>query len=316
MSRLTLRAAAVLAPLATLVTIAACGPTTATTMHPAGRTSADRAPAHIVVIFMENHALSYILKSPAIAPYENALWSGTADTPSEDMTAYRPLASPSLPNYLAVASGSTWTTNDAVQPGQFAGPTLWDQLTGAGTSWGVYEEGMPSACSGTVTYNDTATDGQYVLRHNPAIPFSTVWNSPAECANVRPLSALNRAALPAVSFITPNVCDDMHGIPPGAPDPFKNCVKGSPALTRRSDTWLANLVPRLVGSGATVFITYDECCSTYPGTLFAVETGPGVVNGSSFTAATNHEGLLAGIERAEGLPLLGDAASANPVPFP
>jgi phosphatidylinositol-3-phosphatase len=316
MSRPTLRAAAVLAPLAMMVMIQACGTTTATTMPLAGRTSAGRTPAHIVVIFMENHALEYILKNPAIAPYQNALWAGTAGTPSEDMTAYRPFTSPSLPNYLAVASGSTWTTTDVVQPGQFAGPTLWDQLTGAGISWGVYEEGMPSACSGTLTYNDTATDGQYVLRHNPAIPFGTVWNSSAECANVRPLSALKLAALPAVAFITPNVCDDMHGIPPGEPDPFKNCVKGSPELTRRSDAWLANLVPKLVASRATVFITYDECCSSYPGTLFAVETGPDVVNGSKFIAATNHESLLGGIERAEGLPFLGDAASANPVPFP
>jgi phospholipase C len=315
MSRLILRAAAVLVALAMVVVIPACG-TTTTTMSRAGKTSADPAPAHIVVIFMENHALSYILKNRAIAPYENALWAGTAGTPSEDMTAYGPLASPSLPNYLAVASGSTWTNSDAVQPGQFAGPTLWDQLTGAGISWGVYEEGMPSACSGAVTYNDAATDGQYVLRHNPATPFGTVWDSPAECAEVRPLSALNLAALPAVAFVTPNICNDMHGIPPGAPDPFKNCVKGSPELTRRSDAWLASRIPKLVASGATVFITYDECCSTFPGTLFAVETGPHVVNRSKFTAATDHEGLLAGIEQAEGLPLLGDAASANPVPFP
>jgi phosphatidylinositol-3-phosphatase len=309
----SLRAAAVLILSAMMIMITACS---TTTVPRAGATKAGRAPAHIVVIFMENHALGYILKNPAIAPYENALWSGTASTPSEDMTAYDPLAHPSLPNYLAVASGSTWTTADAVHPGQFAGPSLWDQLTGAGISWGVYEEGMPKVCSGSVTYNDDATDGQYVLRHNPAIPFGTVWDSPAECANVRPLSALKLDALPAVSFITPNLCDDMHGIPPGTPDPFKDCVKGSPALTRRSDAWLGNLVPRLVASGATVFITYDECCSTFQGTMFAVETGPGVVNGSKFTAAINHEGLLAGIERAEGLPLLGDAASASPVPFP
>jgi hypothetical protein len=194
--------------------------------------------ARIVIIFMDNHGLSYIVSHPSLTPYEYSLWEFTASTPSEEMTSYYPLAHPSLPNYLAVSSGSTYTTTDSVTPGQFPGPTVWDQLTGAGLRWGVYEEGMPSACSSAQIYDGTASDGQYVLRHNPATPFNTVYSSTTECAHVQALSSLNTHALPAVSFITPNICDDMHGIPAGTTDPFTNCVAGSDALSARSDAWL------------------------------------------------------------------------------
>ena len=266
--------------------------------------SASASP--IVIIFMENHDLSYITSNPSVVPYEYSLWLGTASTPSDDMTNYQEVGVGSLPDYLAFASGIYYTGAGSILGG-YPGPSLWDQLTSAGISWAVYQEGMPSACSNVTSYNDPVTQGQYNLYHNPAENYSTVYKS-SECQNVQPLSALNRSALPAVSFITPNYCDDMHGM---STNQFPNCAVGSTALAQRSDAWLANWVPQLVNAGATVFITYDEGS----GPLYAVETGPFVINGSKFTGATNHYGLLAGVEIAEGLPLLGGAATTPAVPF-
>ncbi len=267
-------------------------------------------PGHTVVIFMENHSLSYITGHPALVPYQYSLWNGTASTPAEDMTTYTKVTTSSLPNYLAFASGKLFTTT-GYKAGSFPGPSLWDQLSAAGISWGVYEEGMPSVCYPSRTFSDSVTDGQYTLGHNPATPFASIYGT-SKCANVQPLSDLDLAALPTVSFITPNICDDMHGVASGSPDPYTNCVTGSAALAQRSDAWLSRLVPQLAAAGATVFITYDEGSST----LFAAETGADVVNGSKFTTATSHYGLLAGIEDAYGLPRLGNAATAAPVPFP
>ena len=206
---------------------------------PAARTAqtTQTAPAPFVIIMMENHGLHPILNDQADMPYLNSLWRGGG---SLDFPHYAALAHPSLPNYLGMASGFTQATSDSVHPGQYAGPAIWDQLTQAGVPWGIFEEGMPAACSPLVTYNDPATSGQYLLRHDPGIPFGTVDNS-AECQQVQPLSALNYASLPAVSFITPNTCDDMHGLTTAqlASTGFPNCLLGSGALEQRSDQWLS-----------------------------------------------------------------------------
>ncbi len=175
---------------------------------------------------------------------------------------------------------------------------------------------MPKTCSPRISYNDPVTDGQYLLRHDPGIPFGTVYQS-AECTQVQPLTALNYAGLPAVSFITPNTCDDMHGLTAAqlAATGFANCLKGSDALEERSDQWLSQIVPNLTAAGATVFITFDECCAATLSPMYALETGPAVTPGSDATSYA-HYSVLAGIEDAHGLSPLGGAATANPIPVP
>jgi hypothetical protein len=275
--------------------------------------AARTAPAPFVIIMMENHGLHPVLNDRTDMPFLNSLWRGGT---SLDFTHYAALAHPSLPNYLGIASGFTQTGADTVHPGEFAGPTIWDQLTHAGVSWGIFEEGMQKTCSPRITYNDPVTDGQYLLRHNPGIPFGTVYTS-AECQQVQPLTALNYASLPAVSFITPNACDDLHGLTAAqlTSTGFTNCLKGSDALEQRSDQWLSQIVPNLTAAGATVFITFDECCAATLSPMYALETGPAVTPGSDGTGYS-HYSVLAGIENAYGLSLLGGAATANPIPVP
>jgi phosphatidylinositol-3-phosphatase len=299
---IALAAAALLAGLATAV------PAAAAPVAPARA-----APAPFVIIMMENHGLHPVLNDRTDMPYLNSLWRGGA---SLDFTHYAALAHPSLPNYLGMASGFTQASSDAVHAGEFAGPTIWDQLTQAGVSWGIFEEGMPQTCSPLITYNDPVTGGQYLLRHDPGVPFGTVYQS-AECQQVTPLTALNYASLPAVSFITPNTCDDMHGLTAAqiASTGFVNCLKGSDALEQRSDQWLSQIVPNLTAAGATVFVTFDECCAATLGPMYALETGPAVTPGSDGTSYS-HYSVLAGIEDAYGLSLLGGAATANPIPVP
>jgi phosphatidylinositol-3-phosphatase len=271
------------------------------------------APAPFVIIMMENHGLHPVLNDRTDMPYLNGLWRGGA---SLDFTRYAALAHPSLPNYLGMASGFTQATSDSAHPGQYAGPSVWDQLTQAGVTWGIFEEGMPSACSNRISYNDPVTNGQYLLRHDPGVLFGTVYGS-AECQRVQPLGALDYASLPAVSFITPNTCDDMHGLTAAqlTGTGFANCLKGSGALEQRSDQWLSQTVPNLTAAGATVLITFDECCSATLGPLYAIEAGPAVTPGSD-GASYSHYSVLAGIEDAYGLSLLGGAATANPIPVP
>ena len=133
-----------------------------------------------MIIMMENHGLHPVLNDRTDTPYLNSLWRGGT---SLDFTHYAALTHPSLPNYLGMASGSTEVGSDAVHPGQSTGPTIWDQLTQVAMPWGIFEEGMPKACSPRITYNDPVTHGQYLLRHDPGIPFSSVYRS-APCQQV------------------------------------------------------------------------------------------------------------------------------------
>src|SRR5207245_14950 len=60
-------------------------------------------------------------------------------------TAYQGVAHPSLPNYLALVSGSTHgVTSDCYACPQ-VGPTIGSQLSAKHLEWGAYAEGSPGS---------------------------------------------------------------------------------------------------------------------------------------------------------------------------
>ncbi len=286
--------------------------------------AAATVPNPLVVVYMENQSLSTVIGTgqSAVMPYLNSLW-GSAST--EQFTDYYAVAHPSFPNYAAMASGETQMEGDAVTPGQFSGQTVWDQLQAAGVSWGVYQEAVPTACYAGTYHNDTTvSDGPYKIGHNPAVPFAGVYDNSSECQKVQPFTGLNPMGLPAVSFVTPNLCDDMHGLPAtnSYATTYAPCTQSTNAIRTRGDSWLAKYVPQWTAAGADVLITFDEgsgtagCCgASGGGQIYGVLTGPGVTGGANATPM-NQYSILAGIEDAYGLPLLGNAATASPVILP
>jgi len=249
----------------------------------------------LVIIVMENHERGDVTGS---APFERSMLLR-----GRDYVRYYAVAHPSLPNYLAIASGSTdGKTTDDVTAGDVPGPTVWDQLTAAHLSWAVYEESMPSPCYAPYAAGTFPTD--YALKHDPAIPFRSVFSDPSECSRVQPLSQMDPGHLPTVSFITPNECDDGHSCP-----------------LSTADEWLADHVPPLVQAGADVVVTYDEGTTdtgahgSGGGHVFAAEIGPGVPAGSVVGTPVDHYSLLAGIEARYGLPTLGQANGATALPL-
>ncbi|HJX07478.1 MAG TPA: alkaline phosphatase family protein [Actinomycetota bacterium] len=246
------------------------------------------APRRLVIIVMENHERSDIVHSSS-APYMNSLRARGID-----FTNYVGVAHPSLPNYLALASGSTngKSGSDSIHAGEISGvTTVWNQLENRGIGWRVYEEGMPWTCYGG------ATSGRYALRHNPAVPFSSVYQQNAACQHVQRYAI--GAPLATVTFITPDLCHDMH-----------NCSIAS------GDDWLRNNVPRMIQSGATVVITFDEGDSSTGGggNIYTVVAGTGIAH-RVVGARYNHYSLLAAIEHRYGLPLLKNAAWAARLPL-
>lgn len=274
-------------------------------------------PAPLIIVMMENHSFSSVIGNSAM-PYLNGLWNAGAQKtgPVTDYTQMYSVTSSSMPNYLAITSGSTdgYTLGMAPKAGLFNDESVWDQLTAAGISWGVFQEGMPSVCYAKGTYNDTSsggTDGQYKLGHNPGTLYAPVYGS-AECQHDQPLSALSLSALPSVSFVAPNDCDNAHGMTSSQLSslPYQNCLKGSAALLTRSDDWLNQHVTAWTGAGANVLITWDE-----GGHVAALLTGPGATAGQDSTAYS-HYSVLAGIEKLYGLPLLANAATVTALPLP
>ncbi|MHB2024485.1 MAG: alkaline phosphatase family protein [Mycobacteriales bacterium] len=210
-------------------------------------------------------------------------------------TNYHGVTHPSLPNYLAAATGRSPGPIGDCQPVACpqSGQTLFAQL--GASRWAAYDESMPVSC-------DRHTAGDYAPRHNPAVYFANIRTAClADDVNLDRLPAVLAAGkLPAFSWITPNLCSDMH-----------NCSAATGAA------WLARWLPRLVAapqyqSGSTViFITWDESSGASPTNrvpLFVV--APSVPAGSRVTAFANHFALLHTTEALLGLPALGSAARA------
>ena len=235
-----------------------------------------------MVIFFENHSYGQIIGN-ACCPYINAKASH-----GRLYTNYHAVTHPSLPNYLAVSGGSTCgKTGDSVRP-FCTRRNLWDQLKGAGLIWRVYQESMPSRCR-------LSDSGTYVVRHNPEAVYADQAGTQI-CAGHDVALPASFAALPAFTFITPNICHDMH-----------DCSAAT------GDRWLKTWLPKFLAvAGTRVVVTFDEGSSDNH--VAAFEVGAGVLNRTN-GMWFSHYSLLAGIEDALGLRRLGNAAHATRLPI-
>jgi phosphatidylinositol-3-phosphatase len=235
---------------------------------------------HVFVIVMENTSLAKAMRAPSIASLASKYTL---------VTNYRAVASPSLPNYLAITSGSTWgITDDNYHALPVGG--LGAQLTAGGVSWRAYMEGLTSAGCMRSPY-------PYALKHNP---FAYYGGSCPE--NVVALDALDADLFrdtPSFVWITPGLCHDGH-----------DCALDV------AGTWLEGLVARIVASSAwrdhgALFVVWDEGdgrSSVVPLIVAAPDLASNRVD-----ASYDHYSLLAGIEDVFGLPRLGAAKNARPL---
>jgi phospholipase C len=254
--------------------------------HPCTGAAPPPAYEHVVTIVMENHGFSQVAGH---SPFLNALAHrcGLA-------TGYRAVSHPSLPNYLALTSGSTQGLDGSdCSPGpgcQSDGPSIFAQ-----TDWRAYAESMPEPCT-------SRNVGDYAPRHNPAVYFTSV---AARCGSrdlplPRLAADLRSGALAPYTFVTPNLCSDEH-----------DCHVSD------GDRWLGRWVPRILHSplyraGRTVlFITYDEDDHHEENRVYTVVVAPSVPPGTAAGDAFTHYSLLRTQEELLGLPLLGAAASAT-----
>ncbi|MGN7797645.1 alkaline phosphatase family protein [Leifsonia sp. 22587] len=250
------------------------------------------------MILEENKPASRIVGN-ADAPYFNQLLTRYAHA-----TQYSAITHPSLPNYLALTSGTTGgISSDCNPPGGsclVTSPNLADSLRAAGRTWKMYAEGMPSPCS-------APNAGRYAVKHNPFLYYPSVTASEAYCRQHDvPFSGFaadlaSTSSLPAFSFVSPDLCNDMHSCP-----------------ISTGDVWLSRVVSQILASPAftsqrsLLVVTFDEGDSGN-NVVACVFAGPGARRGAVSSVGYTHYSLLRTIEDGLGLPPLGESAAATPM---
>jgi len=246
---------------------------------------------HVAVVVFENKERSEVLGSGE-APTFDAMAKRYAT-----LSRYYGVSHPSLPNYLAIVSGSTHGITDDCTSCSASGRSLVDSLERAKKTWKVYAEDLPSP-----GFTGAFSNG-YAKKHDPFMYFKDVRSSPARRARIVPFPQLSRdvaaGALPDFSFVVPNLCHSMH-----------DCD------IETGDAWLKHLVPQFLGLPQTVlFVVFDEGASNLHGGghTAALALGTAVRAHSRFTGVTGHYGLLRTIEAAWKLPSLGYSGRSRPI---
>lgn len=242
-------------------------------------------PDHIVIVMEENHSFSEIIGSSS-APYINSLaQQGALFTNSFA------IEHPSEPNYLDIFSGSNQgITNDNCPVGPFSVGNLGSELIGAGKTFTGFSEDLPSAGS------LICTSGAYARKHNPWSDFSNV---PANGNQPFTSFPTDFTTLPVISFVVPNLNDDMHD-----------------GTIQQGDSWLQTHIDPYVQFAKThnslLIVTWDEDDGSMSNQIPTIFLGPMVKQGQ-FGETIDHFNVLRTLEDLYGLPHAGQSANVSPI---
>lgn len=250
-----------------------------------GTRAAPPKPDHVIIVMMENRGYHNIIGS-SNAPYLNSLAKqGALFTNSFALT------HPSEPNYIALMSGSTQGVTDDSCPHTFKADNLAHQLASSGGSFVGYSESLPKA-------GYTGCDkGDYARKHSPWVNFSDI---PASANQPYTSFPTDYTRLPTLSWVTPNLQDDMHDgtIPQG-------------------DTWLKKNLDGYAQWAKThnslLIITWDEDEDDGGNNSIPTIFVGAKVKAGQYSEKINHYTVLSTLESAFGLPALGSAAKAKPI---
>lgn len=235
---------------------------------------------HIIVVVEENKPYGELVGTSA-TPFLNGLAaSGAVLTQSYAIT------HPSEPNYLALFSGSTQGLTDDSCPHQYAGPNLAASVITAGETFVGYSESMSSPGS------QECSSGDYARKHSPWVDFSL----PIDVNQPMTAFPVDFKQLPTVSFVIPNLQNDMHD--------------GSIA---EGDQWLTDHLGAYKDWAAThnslLVVTTDEDDKGHGNHITTILTGAHV-RGGQYPSRTDHYGMLRTLLDSRRLAPFGAAASS------
>lgn len=232
-------------------------------------------PTKVLVVVEENHAQTQALSQ---MPYLASLAGTYGRT-----TAYHAVTHPSLPNYLAIAGGSTFGVTDDSSPAAhpLAGPSAFDRVIAGGRTAKTYAEGMPGNCA-------LGPASPYAVKHNPWAYFTDAasrancrrYDVPAGTPSAGALRTdIDAGRLPTVGLLIPDLCHDAH-----------DCSLAT------ADSWLKGWLQRVLAGPdyragrLAVIVTFDEDDNSAGNTVLTVVVSP-YTKGIRSSAALTHYSL-------------------------
>jgi hypothetical protein len=182
---------------------------------------------HVVVIVFENENRPSVLGSGR-APMFDRLARGGAD-----LMQYFAVGAPSLPNYLALVSGSTHGITDDCTRCAVRGTTIGDLLTRA---------------------------PRFAKKHEPLLYFAR------DQTHVRPLTALRTETLPTYALVAPDLCHSMHDCSVGVGDRW--LARFVPPLLRVPRTAVFVVFDEGGGTGTSPLAAVVAGTAVAPGTRY------------------------------------------------
>jgi phospholipase C len=255
------------------IVLAAYGCSTSSVPSPQAR--------HVFLIVMENRSFGQAM---------SGTYTASLAAKYREADNYHAITHPSVPNYLAMTSGSTWGIQDDSYRA-LPRRDLGTQLTTAGVSWRAYMEGLTDA-------GCLRSPVPYDPGHNPFAFYGGA--CPSKVVPFTSFLADITGSTPRFVWITPDRCHDTH-----------DCAVSA------GDDWLRQVVPQITGSQAwktngVLFITWDEDDGSAGNRVLTLVIAPGH-NHAASTRPYTHYSLLATVEDLLGVGRLGQAAQASPM---
>jgi phosphatidylinositol-3-phosphatase len=260
------------------------GPTSSHAVAGAATTNPVPQFAHIVVVVEENRSYADVIGNPA-APYINRLAATGAL-----LTRSYGVRHPSEPNYLALFSASAHGLTDDSCPHRYGTRNLGSQLRAHGLRFIGYAESLPY-----VGYLGCSA-GAYARKHAPWTNFT---NLPTAVGKPMRAFPTDYRRLPRVSFVIPNLDNDMHDGTIGTADTWLHVQLGDYVRWARTHNSL-------------LVLTWDE------DDWSANNRIPGVLAGDHvrqmrYDGRVDHYRMLRTLEAACGLPALGATRYRTPI---
>jgi acid phosphatase len=249
----------------------------------------------------ENQDYTTILGSGNACPYINSLANGGAW-----MTNSYGCGHQSEDNYDSLFFGNPENGYGDPCPNNVGAiPSLGNSLIQAGYGFCGYTETLPSAGS------TVCTSGNYALKHSPWIQalVSAGGNLPVTCDQPFTAFPTNYSTLPTVSFVIPNLIDDMHSATPASGDTWLNTNLSAYATYCQTASnnsllivqWDEDATGGAEGNGTTVGNTSDNHIAT-------IFYGAGVITGQyPESGPINHYNILNTILSMYNLAQIGDS---------
>jgi hypothetical protein len=272
----------------------------------------------VFVIAMENEPAAAIYGS-ASAPYINGQLLPRYAR-ANAFTDPLPDAIPSEPHYVWMEAGTNQfpdgtfvdDSDPSASNSTASAAHLVTQMKNASpsVSWLSFQEGLDAASTGACPI---VSAGFYAAKHDPFVFFQDVAGSPPSPSNAFCAAhhhaysaaafaqALAGNAVAQYNFITPNLCNDMHGAA-GCP--------GSDVIAA-GDQWLAQNLPPIINfvnaNAGVIFIVWDEP-EGGSNLIPFIAIGPHVKPGYANAVAYTHGSLTRSVEEIFGLPILPTVA--------